>query len=59
MLKTEKTPDSHKAMQTFQYVDHVDGMKVPGIKPFYAKLCEIVHPAADAVSVTFVAKPGS
>ncbi|WP_353646129.1 hypothetical protein [Mesorhizobium sp. WSM2239] len=59
VAKTEIAPDSHKAMQTFKYIDYVDRMKIPGVKPLYAKLCEIVHPAADSVSVTFVSEDGA
>jgi len=59
VAKTEIAPDSHKAMQTFKYIDYVDRMKIPGVKPLYAKLCEIVHLAADSVSVTFVSEDGA
>lgn len=51
--KTETAPDSHKAMQAFQYINMVEKMKIPGVKEFYAELCEIVHPAAESVRVTF------
>lgn len=56
VAKTEEAPDSHKAMQSFKYIDYVDQMKISGVKDLYARLCEIVHPAADSVSVTFVQK---
>lgn len=59
VAKNEAVPDSHKAMQTFKYIDHVDRMKIPGVKPLYARLCEIIHPAAESVSVTFVSKDGA
>ncbi|MCO6409487.1 hypothetical protein [Hoeflea alexandrii] len=52
--KTETAPDSHKAMQAFQYINMVERMKIVGVKAFYADLCEIVHPAAESVRVTFV-----
>lgn len=54
IAKAEEAPDSHKAMQSFKYIDYVDQMKISGVKDFYARLCEIVHPAAESVSVTFV-----
>lgn len=56
VAKTEDLPASHKAMQSFKYIDYVDQMKIPGVKDLYARLCEIVHPAAESVSVTFVPK---
>ncbi|MDE2463670.1 MAG: hypothetical protein KGO02_08160 [Alphaproteobacteria bacterium] len=56
--RTEEAPDSHKAMQSFQYVDKIDKMNIPGVKDLYAKLCEIVHPAAESVSITFISKDG-
>lgn len=56
--KSEEAPESHKAMQSYKYIDYVDKMKIPGVKELYARFCEIVHPAADSVSVTFVAKDG-
>jgi hypothetical protein len=56
--KTEEAPDSHKAMQSYKYIDYVDQMKIPGVKELYARFCEIVHPAAESVAVTFVAKDG-
>lgn len=56
VVKTEDLPASHKAMQSFKYIDYVDQMKIPGVKDLYARLCEIVHPAAESVSVTFVLK---
>ncbi|MER9215985.1 hypothetical protein NKI54_28700 [Mesorhizobium sp. M0663] len=59
VAKTETAPDSHNAMPTFKYIDYVDRMKIPGVKPLYAKLCEIVHPAAESVSVTFVSEDGA
>lgn len=59
VAKTEDAPDSHKAMQSFKYIDYVDQMKIPGVKELYARLCEIVHPAAESVSVTFVPKGGA
>lgn len=52
--KNEEVPDSHKAMQPFKYIDYVDQMRIPGVKDLYARLCEIVHPAAESVSVNFV-----
>jgi len=54
VAKAEEAPDSHKAMQSFKYIDYVDQMKISGVKDLYARLCEIVHPAAESVSVTFV-----
>ena len=57
--KTEEAPDSHKAMQSYKYIDYVDKMKIPGVKELYARFCEIVHPAAESVAVTFVAKDGN
>lgn len=57
--KTEAAPDSHKAMQSYKYIDYVDEMKIAGVKDLYARLCEIVHPAAESVAVTFVAKDGA
>lgn len=57
--KTEEAPDSHKAMQSFKYINYVDKMKISGVKELYAKFCEIVHPAAESVSVTFVPKDGA
>jgi hypothetical protein len=53
---SEEAPESHKAMQSYKYVDYVDRMKVAGVQQLYARLCEIVHPAAESVSVTFVPK---
>lgn len=57
--KSEEAPDSHKAMQSYQYIDYVDQMKIPGVKELYAKFCEIVHPAAESVAVTFVENDGA
>lgn len=59
ILKPEEAPDSHKAMQSFRYIDYVDKMNIPGVKNLYARLCEIVHPAAESVSVTFVSEGGA
>lgn len=56
VTKTEDVPDSHKAMQSFKYIDYVEQMKISGVKDLYSRLCEIVHPAAASVSVTFVPK---
>jgi len=59
VAKAEMAPESHKAKPSFQYIDQVDRMQIAGVKTFYAKLCEIVHPAADSVAVTFVAHDGA
>ncbi|HWK68370.1 MAG TPA: hypothetical protein VNS34_25895 [Rhizobiaceae bacterium] len=59
VAKTETAPESHKAKPSVQYIDQVNRMQIAGVKTFYAKLCEIVHPAADSVAVTFVPHDGA
>lgn len=56
VTKSEEAPESHKAMPSYKYIDYVDKMKVADVQQLYARLCEIVHPAAESVSVTFVLK---
>src|SRR5690606_5400022 len=59
LKKADEVPDSHRALQSFKYIDYVDRMKIVGVKELYAKLCEIVHPAAESVAVTFATKDGA
>lgn len=56
--KGEVAPNSHNAMQSSKYIHFVEQMKILGVKELYARLCEIVHPAAESVSVTFAPRSG-
>lgn len=52
--KNEDAPQSHKAMQSTEYIKFIEDMKVVGVRELYAYLCELVHPAASSISTLFV-----
>ncbi|CAN7770280.1 hypothetical protein LJR245_007497 [Rhizobium leguminosarum] len=53
IAKGEIAPDSHRAKSSAAYVDFVTRMNVGDVRPLYAKLCEIVHPASTSVALFF------
>ncbi|WNK00926.1 hypothetical protein L2D14_05735 [Thalassospiraceae bacterium LMO-JJ14] len=48
--KSDDAPEEHKAKQTFHYINILaENAAIPAIKPMYADLCSIMHPAAMSV----------
>ena len=51
--KQDDVPDSHRALQSYKYIEMVDKMGVSGVKDLYSTLCAIVHPAKESVYPLF------
>jgi len=47
--KSEQAPDPHKAKSANAYISSIEPPDKPLVKPLYAQLCQVVHPAAQSL----------
>jgi hypothetical protein len=52
LSKAEKVdaPDSHRALQTINYIDMLEEAGPPGAKKLYSELCQLAHPSMMSLS---------